>query len=89
MERCAFQIPKLLHQIFSDENVPVEYAPFVKKCISLNADYEYILWTDADAEKFMREKYPLQYHGFYNYYSEDLSRNDAFRYFILYHYGGK
>ena len=52
-----------------------------------NPEYHYILWKDIDIHEFMKSYYPAFYQMFLSY-KYKIQQIDAFRYFILYHYGG-
>ena len=50
-------------------------------------DYEYMFWTDKTIREFM----DAHYHWFiptFDSYRYPIQRVDAFRYFVLYHFGG-
>ena len=50
-------------------------------------EWEYKLWTDADADAFIEREYPEFLDTFRNY-PYPIQRADAIRYFVLDHYGG-
>jgi mannosyltransferase OCH1-like enzyme len=82
-------IPKIIHQTWKDENIP--YDTFKKEWIeswtNLNPTWEYKLWTDKDIKIFLENKFPWFMERF-NEYPKNIQRVDAFRYFVLYEYGG-
>lgn len=80
-------IPKIIHQTYKTEDIPEQWKESQKKCIDLHPDYEYILWTDEMALKFIKEEYAWFLETFENY-KYPIQRADAIRYFILSHYGG-
>uniref|UniRef100_A0A1I8HP19 Glycolipid sulfotransferase n=1 Tax=Macrostomum lignano TaxID=282301 RepID=A0A1I8HP19_9PLAT len=41
-------IPKILHQTFETRKVFNEYRKYIERCLKLNPDWEYYLWTDED-----------------------------------------
>tara|TARA_A100001037_G_scaffold306597_1_gene353108 strand:+ start:30875 stop:31573 length:699 start_codon:yes stop_codon:yes gene_type:complete len=82
-------IPKIIHQTWKNENIP--YDTFKKEWIEswtkLNPTWEYKLWTDEDIKNFLEDKFPWFVDRF-NEYPKNIQRVDAFRYFVLYEYGG-
>jgi inositol phosphorylceramide mannosyltransferase catalytic subunit len=80
-------IPKIIHQTYINESIPVQWQPAQKSCLRLHPDYEYILWTDAKSRNFIREEYPWFLTTF-DGYKHPIQRADAIRYFVLSHYGG-
>lgn len=79
--------PKIIHQTWKTEKIPTNFLPFVNSWKIKNPDWRYLLWTDRDCKKFMKTNYP-DFLKLYNAYNEQIKRIDAFRYFLLYHYGG-
>lgn len=80
-------IPKIIHQTWKTSQIPDNWINGVKSCKSLHPDYKYILWTHEDMEKFVKEVYPNFYQTYISY-RYDIQRCDAFRYLVLYKYGG-
>jgi hypothetical protein len=80
-------IPMIIHQTWKTNDIPNEWSNAVESCKNLHKDFKYILWTDDTMLQFVKEKY----HNFYNVYISykyDIQRCDAFRYLVLYEYGG-
>lgn len=50
-------------------------------------EYKYMMWYDEDLDLFIKTQYNWFY-PHYKSYKNKISRIDAARYFILYHYGG-
>ncbi len=50
-------------------------------------NYVYRLWTDEDIDDFINKRYPAFY-NFFKSYDRHIKRVDAFRYFVLYEFGG-
>ena len=80
-------IPKLIHQTWKTTEIPDNWKNAVESCKHLHDDYEYILWTHDTMKEFMKQEYP-EYYDLYMSYKFDIQRCDAFRYFVLYKYGG-
>lgn len=82
-------IPKLIHQIWSDKYRPLP--AFLRKLAQtwteLYPDWSYILWDEKNMNDFIREQYP-QYCEIYYKLPFDIQRWDAIRYLILYKMGG-
>lgn len=79
--------PAIIHQTWKTEKIPVRFQPFVTSWKTKNPDWHHVLWTDRDCKQFMKTNYP-GFLGLYNAYDEKIKRIDAFRYFLLHHYGG-
>jgi mannosyltransferase OCH1-like enzyme len=80
-------IPKIIHQTWKTREIPHQWQSAVQSCKALHPDYEYILWTHETMAEFVKTEYPdfLQTYTGYKY---DIQRCDAFRYLVLYKYGG-
>lgn len=84
---------KILHQIwldFSGEDhtlVPDEYNNYQSSCIEKNKNLQYMLWTNGQANWFIRTQHPY-YWEMYRDYPHPVQRVDALKYFALYTYGG-
>lgn len=81
------KIPKIIHQTYKTNDIPVDWRQSQSNCQIWNPDYEYILWTDEMAENLIRQNYPWFLQTFQNY-KYPIQRADAIRYFILYKFGG-
>jgi mannosyltransferase OCH1-like enzyme len=80
-------IPKIIHQTWKTNIVPVQYNESVLSCQKNNPTYKYILWTDGDMNTFVLTHFPRIYDT-YKSYPYNIQRCDAFRYMVLYVYGG-
>ncbi|KAI0347225.1 hypothetical protein BDW22DRAFT_1404840 [Trametopsis cervina] len=80
-------IPRILHQTWKSETLPVKWTKISQHCRDLMPDYEYMLWTDASSREFIAKEYPWFLDTF-DGYTYPIQRADAIRYFVLYHYGG-
>lgn len=80
-------IPKIIHQTWKDENVPTKWKAAVDQCRAKHPDFEYKLWTDEMMDNFVQKQYP-EFHAVYVSYKHHIQRCDAFRYLVLYKYGG-
>ena len=80
-------IPKIIHQTWKTEKIPERWKDAVDSCKKIHKGYRYILWTDKMMRKFVQKFYPDFYPTYQNY-SHNIQRCDAFRYLVLYKYGG-
>jgi len=80
-------IPKIIHQTWKNTQIPDNWKESPKLCKSLHPDYKYILWTDDDMDTFVKREYPNFYQTYISY-KYHIQRCDAFRYLVLYKYGG-
>ncbi|XP_074654607.1 uncharacterized protein LOC141908453 [Tubulanus polymorphus] len=84
---CSATIPKIIHQTWKDEMIPIKFKSSVESIIANHPDFEYWMWTDALAEEFISKKFP-SFLPVYKSYPKAINRADAIRYFVLYEYGG-
>ncbi len=82
-------VPMLLHQTApSDKSKwhklwkPCQES-WIKKC----SHYAYCLWNDEDVVDLIKKRYP-KFVPTFQAYDVNIKRVDAFRYFLLYEYGG-
>jgi len=80
-------IPKIIHQTWKTETIPERWKDAVDSCKTLHKGYRYILWTHQTMRKFVQKFYP-DFYPTYRAYPHDIQRCDAFRYLVLYKYGG-
>jgi len=80
-------IPKIIHQTWKTKDIPDNWKNAVDSCKKINEDFQYILWTHETMNIFVKNNYP-HFHKIYESYKYDIQRCDAFRYLVLYKYGG-
>ena len=82
-------IPKIIHQTAPEdrEKWPEIWGRYQITWQTKHPDFQYILWTDEDLDRFMKTEYP-DFYPMYMKYDVHIKRVDVARYFILYHYGG-
>ena len=80
-------IPKIIHQTWKTLDVPEEWKEAVESCKNKHKDYKHIIWTDEMMENFVKKEYHDFYHTYMSY-PHNIQRCDAFRYLVLYKYGG-
>lgn len=84
------RIPKVLHQVWKNQDIPDKWQEPYQQCQDLNNQtngWQYMLWTDEKARDFIAQQYPWFLDTF-DGYKYDIMRADAIRYFVLYHHGG-
>ena len=80
-------IPKVINQIWNDQNIPAHFNPLIATWKENHPDWEYKLWTYEMNREFI-EKYDPDFLSVYDNYPRDIQRVDAARYFILRETGG-
>jgi hypothetical protein len=72
-------IPKLLHQSWSDSELPSKFKKWSDGCREQHAEWEWVLWTDEDNEQLMKTYLPWMLEAFDKLkgpiYKADLSRH--------------
>ncbi len=85
----VFSIPKIIHRTWKNQDIP--YKIFKKEWVASwgkhNPSWEFRFYTDDDIDRFMDENYP-EHLEVLNSYDQPIKKIDAFRYFLLYRYGG-
>jgi mannosyltransferase OCH1-like enzyme len=83
-------VPKIIHQTAPGDKKKWKDVWF--KCQdswkTKFPQWEYKLWDDDDIDLFMKNEFPKFYEDVFSKYTENIHRIDAFRYFVLYKYGG-
>jgi len=83
------RIPRLIHQIWRTDNVPLRWNATFHSVLAQNTgDFKHYLWTDVKMDRFVCEHEPEFYKNTYINYPYDIQRVDSFRYVVLYHLGG-
>ena len=81
------EIPKILHQTYTTRDLPRYLAGLRAGWLRNHPDWEHRFWTDADIRDFFVRHYP-EFLATFDAYPKAIMRVDAFRYYLLYHYGG-
>lgn len=81
------KIPKIIHQTWKNNDIPDFLKDFQSSWKKYNPNYEYRFWTDQDIDTFIKTKHKWFYPIFRGY-NANIKRVDAFRYFLLYEFGG-
>ncbi len=80
-------IPRRIHQLWKDDQLPPRYAAFTDGWKRLHPEWEHTLWTDDDIRQLVAEKQPGLLDVF-DQYPKDICRADLGRYVILHAFGG-
>lgn len=80
-------IPQIIHQTWDSYSVPRTFVENIYSWVDLHPDWEYWFWTTKAVQCFL-EKHYNQYMYMYSKYSNNVSKADAMRYFVLHKYGG-
>lgn len=80
-------IPRILHQLWPDANVPARYALLQQTWRKHHPDWEFRLWTDRDLLDLVERCYPALA-SIYRGYDANICRADLGRYLVLYRFGG-
>ena len=80
-------IPKIIHQTWKNKTIPEAWKEAVESVKEKHKNYKYILWTDESMKQFVKKEFP-DFYKTYNAYEHHIQRCDAFRFLVLYVYGG-
>lgn len=81
------KIPKIIHQIWKDEQLPEAFQLLSQTWRDMLPDWEYRLWTDEMNRAFVRKHYS-EFLAKYDAYSNTIQRADAIRFLFQRTYGG-
>lgn len=80
-------VPKIIHQMWKDNNVPDHLKAMQSSVIDKNPDYKYMFWTDDDIKKFICSEY-VELAALYESFPYVIQKVDFARLLVLYHFGG-
>jgi hypothetical protein len=80
-------IPKLFHQSWKDNELPVKFQRWSKGCREQHKGWEWVLWTDDDNLKLVQTYFPWLEEAF-NGLPGPIYRADFARNLYMYMYGG-
>lgn len=81
-------IPRIVFQFWNDlSTIPEYYSIFLQHHQQLLPEFQFILWDDGDARRFLQDHYSW-FLPVFDGYDKPIKRYDSIRYFFLYHYGG-
>lgn len=49
-------IPKIIHQTYINDSIPLHWKGPQQSCLDLHPDYEYKLWTDKKSREFIAQE---------------------------------
>ena len=81
------KIPKIIHQTWKTEQVPNTMKNYAKSWKEKNPNFTYMFWTDYTIRDLIKKHYPW-FLKYFDSYPHQIMRVDAFRLFVLDHYGG-
>jgi len=79
--------PKNIFQTWKTKDVPDNWKEGQQSVINMNPNWNYILLTDEDNDRIVKENFPDFYQTFISF-PYPIQRADAVRYCVLYLYGG-
>jgi hypothetical protein len=80
-------IPRTIIQTWKTEALPFPLSAFAKRLRALNPGFEYRLFSDADAEAFVRDDYP-DFEPAWRALRTPVERADLFRVLAVHRFGG-
>ena len=78
---------RIIHQIWDKEEIPEQLLEWSNTWKSFHPNWNYKLWTMNKIDSFMKNEFP-DYYDFFSNYPTTIQKIDAFRYFMLYKFGG-
>jgi autotransporter strand-loop-strand O-heptosyltransferase len=84
------QIPRIIHQTYKNNDLPLEIAKVVNELKTMNPTFEYRFYTDEDCIEFIKNNYDEETLNLYLSINPiyGSSRADFFRYLLMYKVGG-
>jgi autotransporter strand-loop-strand O-heptosyltransferase len=84
------QIPRIIHQTYKNNDLPIEITKVVNELKTMNPTFEYRFYTDDDCIKFIKSNYDEETLNLYLSINPiyGSSRSDFFRYLLMYKVGG-
>jgi len=80
-------IPKIIHQTWSNTDIPSEFRNYQVSWQQNHPDWEYRLWTDEDNRRLLKQDYPWLL-DIYDAYPYPIQRVDMARCLYLHKFGG-
>ena len=81
------KIPQVIHQTWRNHEIPPSFLEMAHTWQKQHPGWEYCFWTDEMNRNFIKQHFPI-FLDQYDNYPTNIQRVDAFRYFVLYKYGG-
>lgn len=86
--RHALSIPRRILQFWDKPQPPGEVAMLMERCKAANPNYEYVLFSDSDAQDFIATNYGTDHVNTYRNCFHVSAKADFFRLAYLYKMGG-
>ena len=80
-------IPKLIHQSWSDNELPLKFQEWSDTWRTNHPDWEWVLWTDADNRALVKNHFPW-FKDSYEKLNGEIFKADAVRPLYMYAFGG-
>jgi len=80
-------IPKLIHQSWSDNALPLKFQEWSDTWRTYHPDWEWVLWTDADNRALVKNHFPW-FKDSYEKLNAEIFKADAVRPLYMYAFGG-
>ncbi|WP_136799904.1 glycosyltransferase family 32 protein [Desulfosediminicola ganghwensis] len=82
-------IPRIIHQVYSNDNLPIKISDNIGHLRELNPQWEYRFYNDLKMGSYIKSHFP----GLITYYNRiapayGAARADFFRYLVMYREGG-
>jgi inositol phosphorylceramide mannosyltransferase catalytic subunit len=81
-------IPKIIHQTYYNNKLPIITKLFIWWMRRKNLDYKYEFYDDARIDSFLKTEYPQEVFNAYQRIAIGAAKADFFRYAVLYKMGG-
>ena len=87
LQTSGSHVPKLFHQSWSTTALPAKFEQWSRTCREMNADFEWVLWTDKDNRRLV-ERYAPDFLLKYDGLKSEIYRADAVRNLYMFVFGG-
>lgn len=82
------KIPRIIHQVkLGNLEMKPSWIEARKSCLDLHPEWQFKLWQDEEAGKFVNTQFPHLFETYINYPLE-IQRSNVLRYLILHKFGG-
>uniref|UniRef100_A0A1I8HU91 Glycosyl transferase n=1 Tax=Macrostomum lignano TaxID=282301 RepID=A0A1I8HU91_9PLAT len=87
MDMRTDRVPRIRHILWKSDRVSAYFAKQLKSWTDIHPGWTYVLWRDADLDRFVAKHYTGALQKFRSL-KENIMRVDMARYLILHHFGG-
>lgn len=81
------RIPRIIHQIFTDEYVPEIYTSHIQSFVKNNPTWQYRFWTYKSGLELLKKSHPYLV-KVYSDFGNTVRKADLLRYAVIYKFGG-